>query len=249
MEPGRKPLSLLDLCIRSAVDNLRTLNSVDIVPDELLKRILPHCTLEQLRHIESCTHADLTDVTDVLWKRFFQREFGEENMNLAIKRMKENGVRYKWKKLFEARTEKQKQVEARMSAGLKNKYQAANAGSGSSSLANSSYKSPILKKARMEVDSRAKMQAAIQRNTVARGANNICTKHFFKIRFNQIIEMHELRKIVILMRNPVIMAHDELTTNNCHLELSCQLILQEQFSSPFVLPADTLTSEASEYLI
>ncbi|KAM3399947.1 hypothetical protein ACQJBY_005053 [Aegilops geniculata] len=193
MEPGRKPLSLLDLCIRSAVDNLRTLNSVDVVPDELLKRILPHCTLEQLTHIESCTHADLTDVTDVLWKRFFQREFGEENMNLAIKRMKENGVRYKWKKLFEARTEKQKQVEARMSAGLKNKYQAANAakqskqikvctkippnskrsfwgGSGSSSLSNSSYKSPILKKARMEVDSRAKMQAAIQRNTVARSS-------------------------------------------------------------------------------
>uniref|UniRef100_A0A452XPV8 Elongin-A n=1 Tax=Aegilops tauschii subsp. strangulata TaxID=200361 RepID=A0A452XPV8_AEGTS len=222
MEPGRKP-RLLDLCIRSAVDNLRTLNSVDIVAEELLKRILPHCTLEQLTHIESCTHvclllaeqfiftylqiyqdvflistllprqADLTDVTDVLWKRFFQREFGEDNMNLAIKRMKENGVRYKWKKLFEARTEKQKQVEARMSAGLKNKYQAANAakqskqikvctkippnskrsfwgGSGSSSLSNSSYKSPILKKARMEVDSRAKMQAAIQRNTFARSS-------------------------------------------------------------------------------
>lgn len=43
---------------------------------------------------------DLTGVTDVLWKRFFQREFGEADMNLAIKRMKENGVRYKWKELF-----------------------------------------------------------------------------------------------------------------------------------------------------
>ncbi|XP_044985517.1 uncharacterized protein LOC123452825 [Hordeum vulgare subsp. vulgare] len=193
MEPERKPLSLLELCVRSAVDNLRYMNSVDNLEMGLLKRILPHCTLEQLTHIESCTQMDLTGVTDVLWKRFFQREFGEADMNVAIKRMKESGVRYKWKKLFEAKTEKQKQVEQRMSAGLRNKYEAANAakqskqikvctkippnskrsfwgGSGSSSLSNSSYKSPILKKARMEVDSRAKMQAAIQRNTVARSS-------------------------------------------------------------------------------
>ncbi|KAE8814275.1 Transcription elongation factor B polypeptide 3 [Hordeum vulgare] len=70
---------------------------------------------------------DLTGVTDVLWKRFFQREFGEADMNVAIKRMKESGVRYKWKNLFEAKTEKQKQVEQRMSAGPRNKYEVANA--------------------------------------------------------------------------------------------------------------------------
>ncbi|KAE8809378.1 Transcription elongation factor B polypeptide 3 [Hordeum vulgare] len=128
MEPERKPLSLLELCFRSAVDNLRYMNSVDNLEMGLLKRILPHCTLEQLTHIESCTEMDLTGVTDVLWKRFFQREFGEADMNVAIKRMKESGVRYKWKKLFEEKTEKQKQVEQRMSAGLRNKYEAANAG-------------------------------------------------------------------------------------------------------------------------
>ncbi|XP_044960240.1 uncharacterized protein LOC123411371 isoform X1 [Hordeum vulgare subsp. vulgare] len=74
------------------------------------------------------TQMDLTGVTDVLWKRFFQREFGEADMNVAIKRMKESGVRYKWKNLFEAKTEKQKQVEQRMSAGPRNKYEVANAG-------------------------------------------------------------------------------------------------------------------------
>ncbi|KAE8794542.1 hypothetical protein D1007_30577 [Hordeum vulgare] len=73
---------------------------------------------------------DLTGVTDVLWKRFFQREFGEADMNVAIKRMKESGVRYKWKNLFEHKTEKQKQVEQRMSAGLRNKYEVANAVAG-----------------------------------------------------------------------------------------------------------------------
>ncbi|KAI5006065.1 hypothetical protein ZWY2020_033308 [Hordeum vulgare] len=126
MEPERKPLSLLELCFRSAVDNLRYMNSVDNLEMGLLKRILPHCTLEQLTHIESCTQMDLTGVTDVLWKRFFQREFGEADMNVAIKRMKESGVRYKWKKLFEAKTEKQKQIEQRMSAGLRNKYEETN---------------------------------------------------------------------------------------------------------------------------
>uniref|UniRef100_A0ACD6A1R2 Uncharacterized protein n=1 Tax=Avena sativa TaxID=4498 RepID=A0ACD6A1R2_AVESA len=193
MEFARTPPSLLELCVRNVIDNLRYVGSMDGVEMQLLKRIMPHCTLDQLTRIESRTEMDISPVTDVLWKRFYQQQFGEENLNLVIKKMKQSGARYKWKELFKAKTEKQKEVEEVMAARLRKKYQAQKAekeckqiklctkvppsskrcwfgGSGSSSLSNSSYKSPILKKARMEVDSRAKMQATIQRNTVARSS-------------------------------------------------------------------------------
>ena len=55
MEFERKPLSLLELCIRNVIDNLRYVGSMDGVEMQLLKRILPHCTLEQLTRIESRT--------------------------------------------------------------------------------------------------------------------------------------------------------------------------------------------------
>jgi len=56
MEFGRKkPLSLLGLCVRKAIDNLRYMESVDGVEMDLLKRILPHCTLEHLTNIEKNT--------------------------------------------------------------------------------------------------------------------------------------------------------------------------------------------------
>ncbi|KAK1601834.1 hypothetical protein QYE76_032730 [Lolium multiflorum] len=194
MEFERKPPSLLELCVRNVIDNLRYVDNMDGVEMQLLKRIMPHCTLEQLTRIESRTDMDISPVTDVLWKRFYQQQFGEDNMNLVVKKMKQSGARYKWKDLFKAKTEKQKEVEEVMGERLRKKYQAQKAereskqikictkvppsskrswfggSGGSSSLSNSSYKSPILKKARMEVDSRAKMQATIQRNTFARSS-------------------------------------------------------------------------------
>jgi elongin-A len=48
-------LSLLELCVRKAIDNLRYMESVDGVEMDLLKRILPHCTLEHLTNIEKNT--------------------------------------------------------------------------------------------------------------------------------------------------------------------------------------------------
>jgi elongin-A len=87
MESGRKPRSLLDMCVQKLIDNLRYVGRVDGVEMELLKRILPHCTLEQLTRIENRTEMDLSPVTDSLWKRFYQREFGEEHTNMVIKRM------------------------------------------------------------------------------------------------------------------------------------------------------------------
>jgi hypothetical protein len=50
---GRKTApSLVDLCVNTAIDNLRYLGDVGETDLYLLERILPHCTLDQLMHIE-----------------------------------------------------------------------------------------------------------------------------------------------------------------------------------------------------
>ncbi|KAL6840807.1 hypothetical protein ACP4OV_029333 [Aristida adscensionis] len=185
MEVGRKPLSLVELCVRTVIDNLRYVGSVDGVEMELLRRILPHCTLDQLTRIESRTEMDLSPVTDALWKRFYRQQFGEEHLNTVIRRMKNSPKSFTWKELFKAKTEKQKEIEDMMVEKFAKKFQAEKAekqskqiklctkvppsskrsffgGGGPSNLSN--YKSPMLKKARMEVNSRARLQSAIQRN-------------------------------------------------------------------------------------
>ncbi|KAM0876658.1 hypothetical protein ACQ4PT_036033 [Festuca glaucescens] len=124
MEAERKPPSLLELCVRKAIDNLRHIDGVD---SPLLRRILPHCDLEQLTRIESRTATDLTPVTDVLWKGFFQLQFGEENTSRVVDRMRRSGARYRWKDLFRAKTKQQKEVEDRMVEALTNKCRARNA--------------------------------------------------------------------------------------------------------------------------
>lgn len=54
MVRGKLP-SLVDLCVRTAIDNLRYLGDVGETDSDLLDRILPHCTLDQLMHVEKCT--------------------------------------------------------------------------------------------------------------------------------------------------------------------------------------------------
>ncbi|KAL5231517.1 hypothetical protein ABZP36_030293 [Zizania latifolia] len=194
MEPERKPMSLLELCVLKVSDNLRYVDNVDGIDMALLDRILPHCKLHELTHIESHTKMDLSPITDKLWKVFYGRQFGEHDLNLATKKMKQSGVRYKWKDLFRVKTERQKEIEDKMVEKLHKKYQAEKAekqskqikictkvppsskrsffgGIGPSNL--SSYKSPMLKKARMEVNSQAKMQAAIRKNTISRTSQPI----------------------------------------------------------------------------
>ena len=51
----RKAPSLVDLCIRTAIDNVRYLGDVGETDIGLLSHILPHCTVDQLGHIEKCT--------------------------------------------------------------------------------------------------------------------------------------------------------------------------------------------------
>lgn len=50
-----RPPSLVDLCVQTAIDNLRYLGDVGETDLHLLARILPHCTLEQLTQVEDST--------------------------------------------------------------------------------------------------------------------------------------------------------------------------------------------------
>lgn len=44
---------------------------------------------------------DLSQVTDRLWKRFYQIEFGDKSINQVVERMKQRKVTFKWKQLYE----------------------------------------------------------------------------------------------------------------------------------------------------
>ena len=54
-EPIRRVPTLVDLCVQKAIDNVRYLGDVGETDQHLLERFLPHCTVEQLMHIEDAT--------------------------------------------------------------------------------------------------------------------------------------------------------------------------------------------------
>ncbi|KAF8018076.1 hypothetical protein BT93_H3089 [Corymbia citriodora subsp. variegata] len=104
MPAKRKAPSLVDLCVRTVIDNLRYLGDVGGTDPELLRKILPHCTVDQLMHIEKSSKGrDLTPVTDNLWKNFYEKEFGSQSTKLVIERMKETKVSFRWSQLYEAK--------------------------------------------------------------------------------------------------------------------------------------------------
>ncbi|RHN38676.1 putative RNA polymerase II transcription factor SIII, subunit A [Medicago truncatula] len=73
-----------------AIDNVKYLGDVSHVDHHMLERILPHCTLDQLMHIEKSTQGmDLSPITDQLWKKFFEKQFGINCTNEVVKKMKE----------------------------------------------------------------------------------------------------------------------------------------------------------------
>jgi len=47
--------TLVDLCVQKVIDNVRYLGNVGCVDQHLLERILPHCTVDQLMHVEKST--------------------------------------------------------------------------------------------------------------------------------------------------------------------------------------------------
>ena len=47
--------SLVDLCVQKVIDNVRYLGNVGSLDQHLLEQILPHCTADQLMHVEKST--------------------------------------------------------------------------------------------------------------------------------------------------------------------------------------------------
>lgn len=119
----RKPPTLVDLCVNVAISNVRYLGDVGETDLHLLDRILPHCTLDQLMHVEKSTVGrDLSPVTDKLWKRFYERQFGETNTNLAIERMRRCKASFRWKDLYDAKLKVIAKEEDEAVARLRQSY-------------------------------------------------------------------------------------------------------------------------------
>lgn len=66
MYPVRKVPSLVDLCVYKAIDNLRFLGDVGETDLHLLERILPHCTVDQLMHVEKSSEVRLDEFASYL---------------------------------------------------------------------------------------------------------------------------------------------------------------------------------------
>ncbi|GFS45473.1 hypothetical protein Acr_00g0096270 [Actinidia rufa] len=145
----RKAPSLVDLCVQLAVDNIRYLGDVGETDLHLLDRILPHCTVDQLRHIEDLTEGrDLSPVTDKLWKNFYELQFGAKSTNLVIDRMKQKKVSFKWKKLYEAKLKDLEECQQKSFDRIKELYKKEDARGPGGCISNT--KSNIMKKAKLQ---------------------------------------------------------------------------------------------------
>lgn len=194
MMKARKIPSLLDLCIQTAIDNLRYIGDVGEVETHLLQRILPHCSVDQLLHIEDSSEGrDLSSVTDELWKRFYEKQYGKESADLVVRRMRQKQVVFKWRQLYEAKDKEREAFQNKLGQKLKQRYQeeqdkkmsrqvkyiAKNPpssnkrsffSSGSTSHNVSNLKSNILKKAKIEClnSHEAKIHATMRKNSLQR---------------------------------------------------------------------------------
>lgn len=191
-EPIRRVPSLVDLCVQKAVDNVRYLGDVGETDSHLLERFLPHCTVEQLMHIEDSTEdRDLSPVTDKLWKNFYVHQFGAKSTSVVVERMKDKRVSFKWRQLYEAKLKDVEEAQQKSFERIKQLYKKEDAkkqsrqvqlctkvppstnkrgfwGGSGSSIGNT--KSGIMKKAKLEfLNSReVKNLSAMKKTTVHR---------------------------------------------------------------------------------
>ncbi|KAJ0262520.1 hypothetical protein HA466_0054330 [Hirschfeldia incana] len=187
---SKKPPSLVDLCVRLAIDNVRYIGYVGGVDFQLLEKILQHCSLEQLMHIEDSTQdTDLSPVTNELWKRFYEKQYGAKNLSFVMEKMERSKVNFKWRELYEAKLKVVEEDEKEAVDRLKQRYKNEDArklsrqtklcakappvkkpfwGNGGSSYNLSNVKSNIMKKAKLDVlkSQEVKNLNAIKRNTV-----------------------------------------------------------------------------------
>ncbi|CAI9089102.1 OLC1v1023608C2 [Oldenlandia corymbosa var. corymbosa] len=120
----RQAPSLTDLCVQVAVVNIRYLGNVGETDFHLLERILPHCNMDQLIHVEDCTEGrDLSPVTNKLWKKFYERRFGVDNVALVVERMKKRKVSFTWRQLYEAKLKDIEEQETKIVERMKQRYE------------------------------------------------------------------------------------------------------------------------------
>ncbi|XP_020882996.1 uncharacterized protein LOC110228938 isoform X2 [Arabidopsis lyrata subsp. lyrata] len=187
----KKPPSLIDLCVRKAIDNVKYIGYVGGVDFQLLEQILQHCTLEQLKHIEDSTQdTDLSPVTDTFWKGFYKKHYGEEDMNDLIEDLEWNKVNnFKWRNLYELKVIAVQQEEKKAVDRLKERYKDENErkqsrqtkvcskappskrpfwGNSASGYNLGNVKSNIMKKAKLDLlkSQEVKNLTAIKRNTI-----------------------------------------------------------------------------------
>ncbi|XP_055961403.1 elongin-A isoform X2 [Mercurialis annua] len=119
----RKAPSLVDLCVSVAISNVRYLGDVGETDLHLLDQILPHCTVDQLTHIEKSTQErDLSPVTDKLWKSFYEKQFGERNTNSVTEKMRRCKISFKWIDLYGSKLKELAEREDEAVARLRQSY-------------------------------------------------------------------------------------------------------------------------------
>ncbi|KAF5732489.1 Nucleus subunit A putative isoform 3 [Tripterygium wilfordii] len=61
-------------------------------------------TLDSVESVsDNARGRDLGPVTDKLWKKFYERQFGHESTDLVVERMKQKNVSFRWIQLYEAK--------------------------------------------------------------------------------------------------------------------------------------------------
>lgn len=192
---GKAP-SLVDLCVQVAIDNVRYIGNVGETDSHLLERILPHCTVEQLMHIENATAGrDLSQVTDKLWKKFYEAQFGVQSVELLVKNMAKKKVTWAWRLLYQAKLKQQNEDQKIKVEEMAKKFREENARrqskqirivtkvppsskkrsfggafGGSSSFSN--VKSNLMRKAKTEYSAEIKNRVAVKRVAVQMQRNN-----------------------------------------------------------------------------
>ncbi|KMZ69643.1 hypothetical protein ZOSMA_20G01210 [Zostera marina] len=121
--PDEKVPSLLNLTIELAILNLGKMGDVGWTDLDLLDKIIPYCTFEEMKFIEdSTTCQDLTPITDKHWQRFYIAEFGRNSWNDSIKMMKDLNVTYKWRDLYNAKLKEREEATKESGKRLKQRY-------------------------------------------------------------------------------------------------------------------------------
>lgn len=123
MVHARQAPSLVDMCIKLAIDNIRYIGDVGETDSGLLEKILPHCSVDQLAHIERSTEGrDLSSVTDRLWRKFYEKHFGTDNTKHVIERMNKKNVVFKWRLLYQAKTKEREEAQKKSVDRLRQLY-------------------------------------------------------------------------------------------------------------------------------